>query len=61
MRMFSGLVLGCALTFGGLFVADSVTTGQPDGRPMVNWDVVAKNVDGLIVLAKDGWRKITSG
>jgi len=28
---------------------------------MVNWDVVAKNVDGLIDLAKDGWRKITSG
>ncbi len=56
MRMFFGLVLGCALTFGGLFVADNL---RPGARPMVNWDVVAQNVDVLVALAKDGWKKIS--
>jgi hypothetical protein len=25
---------------------------------MVNWDVVAKNVDQLTTMARDGWRRI---
>jgi hypothetical protein len=58
MRMFFGLILGCALTLGGLYVADSVTAG-PSVRPMVNWDVVAKNIDVVVAMAKDGWKKIT--
>jgi hypothetical protein len=58
MRTLVGLILGCALTFGGLYIADSLTAGQPGARPMVNWDVVATNVDELIVLAKNGWKKI---
>jgi hypothetical protein len=57
MRLFFGLILGCALTFGGLYVADSMNTG-PNARPMVNWDVVAKNVDVVMTMAKDGWKKI---
>ena len=57
MRMFIGLILGCALTFGGLYVADSVQTG-PAARPMVNWDVVSKNIDVVVAMAKDGWKKI---
>ena len=56
MRTFFGIILGCALTFGGLYVAD-LSVG-PTARPMVNWDVVAKNVDTVIALAKDGWKKI---
>jgi len=55
--LFFGLILGCALTFGGLYVADSMNTG-PNARPMVNWDVVAKNVDVVMTMAKDGWKKI---
>jgi hypothetical protein len=55
MRLLFGIVLGCALTFGGLYAADH--TSRSD-RPMVNWDVVAKNVDGLATLARDGWRRI---
>jgi len=58
MRMFFGMILGCALTVGGAYVADSMATG-PGARPMVNWDVVAKNVDGVVALARDGWKKIT--
>jgi hypothetical protein len=25
---------------------------------MVNWDVVAKSIDGVVALARDGWKKI---
>jgi hypothetical protein len=57
MRLFFGLILGCALTFGGLYVADNVA--GPNAKPMVNWDVVAKNIDVVMTMAKDGWKKIT--
>ena len=58
MRMFFGIVLGCALTVGGAYVADRMATG-PSARPMVNWDVVAQNFDSVVALARDGWKKIT--
>jgi hypothetical protein len=58
MRLFVGILLGCALTVGGVYIADSVNTRSPATRPMVNWDVVAKNIDGLTELAREGWRKI---
>jgi len=25
---------------------------------MVNWDVVAQNIDGVVALARDSWKKI---
>jgi hypothetical protein len=56
MRFFMGLILGCALTIGGAYVTDM--TAGPATRSMVNWDVVAKNIDGVIAMAKDGWKKI---
>jgi hypothetical protein len=41
----------------GVYVADhSMTTTVT--RPMVNWDVVAKNVDGLTTLAREQWKRI---
>jgi hypothetical protein len=57
MRLFFGIVLGCALTIGGAYVADSLGSGAA-ARPMVNWDQVSKNLDGLTGLAREGWRKI---
>jgi hypothetical protein len=51
------MIIGCALTIGGLYVADNMAAG-PGVRPMVNWEVVSKNVDGLLGLARDGWKKI---
>jgi hypothetical protein len=59
MRMFLGIILGFLLTVGGAYVADSVSAGEAGARPMVNWDVVAKNVESLTGLAREGWRKIT--
>jgi hypothetical protein len=58
MRTFSGILLGIALTVGGVYLADQVTA-RADARPMVNWDVVAKNVDQLTAMARDGWRRIS--
>ena len=58
MRLFIGILIGCALTVGGAYVTDSMTGGSAAARPMVNWDVVAKNLGGLTDLARDGWKKI---
>ena len=57
MRMFIGMILGGALTVGGLYVADRMSTGE-SARTMVNWDVVAKNVNVVVAMAKKGWKKI---
>jgi hypothetical protein len=55
MRLFLGIILGCALTIGGAYVWD-MTAGP---QPVVNWDVVGKHVNTLTGLARDGWKKIT--
>jgi len=55
MRLFFGLILGVAITIGGAYAIDSMAGG---GGRMVNWDVVAKNLDGVVALARDGWKKI---
>jgi hypothetical protein len=57
MRMFFGIIIGFALAVGGAYVADSMTN-SPGARPLVNWDVVAKNIDTLSALARDGWKRI---
>jgi hypothetical protein len=57
MRFFLGLILGIAITVGGAYAVDNMSSG-PTARPMVNWDVVAKNIDGVVALARDGWKKI---
>ena len=58
MRLLFGIILGVALTVGGAYVSDTSKSGA-DARPMVNWDVVAKNVDALTVMIKQGWAKLT--
>ena len=58
MRLLFGMILGFALTVGGAYISDASKTGA-DARPMVNWDVVGKNVDALTVMIKQGWAKLT--
>ena len=58
MRLLLGVILGAALTVGVAYVSDTTKSG-PDARPMVNWDVVAKHVDTLTVMIKQGWAKLT--
>jgi hypothetical protein len=57
MRLILGIIIGVALTIGGAYVADKSTTAG--AQPMVNWDVVSKNVSNLTSMARDGWKKIT--
>ena len=59
MRLILGMILGAALTIGGAYVYDTASKPGPDARPMVNWDVVAKNTDSVIVMIKQGWAKLT--
>jgi hypothetical protein len=58
MRFIFGLIVGCLLTIGGAYMADSMSSRGAESRPMVNWDVVAKNWDSVTALAREGWRKI---
>ena len=60
MRFIFGLIIGCLLTVGGAYVSDKVSSSTPDAKPMVNWDVVAKNWDRVTTLARESWKKITS-
>lgn len=55
--MLLGIIIGGALTVAGAYIADK--TAAADAKPMVNWDVVAKNVDTVTTLAREGWKKIT--
>jgi hypothetical protein len=61
MRLILGMILGAALTIGAAYVTD--TAAKPgagaDARPMVNWDVVGRNVDSLTATIKQGWAKLT--
>ena len=56
MRLLLGIILGAALTVGGAYVTD--TASGAEAKPMVNWDVVAKNVDQVTTLARAGWKRI---
>jgi hypothetical protein len=58
MRLILGMILGAALTIGGAYVYDTASKA-PDARPMVNWDVVGKNTDSLMIMIKQGWAKLT--
>jgi hypothetical protein len=57
MRLIVGIIIGGALTVGGAYIADTVSAAgaQP---VMVNWDVVAKNLDSVTTLARAGWKRI---
>jgi hypothetical protein len=57
MRLILGVIIGCALTVGGAYVVDTVSVAA--AKPvMVNWDVVAKNLDGVSTFARESWKKI---
>jgi hypothetical protein len=62
MRLLLGMILGAALTIGTAYVIDTSkpSGSSTDARPMVNWDVVGRNVDSLTTTVKQGWAKLTS-
>jgi hypothetical protein len=57
MRFIFGIIVGCALTIAGAYIADAVAAGPTDR--MVNWEVVAKHVQSATALAREGWKRIT--
>lgn len=62
MRLISGMILGFALTVGGVYVRDTMASG-PDGsaaRPMVNWDVVSESTRGTASWIGTQWNKLVS-
>lgn len=55
MRFIFGMIIGGLLTVGVAYAVDTTSGGA---EPMVNWNVVAKNLDSVSALAREGWKKI---
>jgi hypothetical protein len=68
MRVLFGIILGVFLTIGFAYVYDASTarpsepTAQTgvERRPMVNWDVVSSNWQGLSSGVRNTWNKLAS-
>ena len=74
MRILLEMILGALITVGAAFVYDSstgraasgLTVASAEGHaPMVNWDVVSHNWDGMKLQLRDvavdiekGWKRI---
>jgi hypothetical protein len=56
MRLIFGMIIGAALTAGSAYVADAMA--GPEAKPIVNWNVVAQNIDTVTALARAGWKRI---
>ena len=59
---FKGTIFGAILIIGSAYVSDH--GGAPAGferRPMVNWDVVATNVQVLSALVHEHWTRLIAG
>ena len=65
MRTFLGMILGCLLTIGFVYLHDvrasstvaSSTTGV-ESRQIVNWDVAAANWNTMTENARHAWIKL---
>ena len=56
MRLIFGMIIGGSLTIGGAYIADAMTGTEV--KPLVHWEVVAKNADAVTTLARAGWKRI---
>ena len=56
MRLIFGMIIGASLTIGGAYIADAMTGAEV--KPLVNWEVVVKNIDAVTTLARVGWKRI---
>jgi hypothetical protein len=57
MRFILGIIVGAVIMVGAAYISD--TTRPPSSQPMVNWDVVSKNIDSLTAYARESLKKIT--
>jgi len=56
MRLILGMIIGAALMAGSAYVADAVA--GTEAKPIVNWSVVAENIQSVTALARAGWKRI---
>ena len=56
MHLIFGMIIGATLTVGGAYIADAMAS--PEAKPIVNWSVVAENIDTVTALARAGWKRI---
>jgi hypothetical protein len=56
MRLIFGMIIGAALTVGGAYIADAMASTE--AKPIVNWSVVAEDIDTVTALARAGWKRI---
>ncbi len=58
MRMLFGIIVGAALTVGGVWVIDQRNIGSLEG-PFVNWERVERGFSKLRDATRDQLRRIT--
>lgn len=65
MRVFLGMILGCALTIGAVYIHDvrasstvATSTTGVETRQIVNWDVAQANWDKMTANAQEAWNKL---
>jgi hypothetical protein len=65
MRTFIGMILGCLLTIGIVYLHDvrasSTVASNPNGaetRQIVNWDVAQANVNRMTDNVRQAWAKL---
>jgi len=65
MRTFVGMILGCLLTIGAVYVHDSMATSTvasgttaSTSRPIVNWDVAASEWGQVKETVHTTWLKL---
>jgi hypothetical protein len=63
MRTFVGMILGCLLTIGVVYVHDAMATstvanGTTTSRAIVNWDVAASEWGEVKENARTAWLKL---
>ena len=60
MRVFLGIILGCALTVGTAYIHDRGTfSNEVAASPMVNWETVGQTLDQLASRARSEWNRLT--
>jgi hypothetical protein len=68
MRLLLGVILGVFLTIGFAYVYDASTSDPSEAtahstseqRPMVNWDVVSLDWQGLSRHVRNTWNKLAT-
>jgi hypothetical protein len=65
MRFLLGMIVGAALTVGAAYLYDTRSTVDPQAtaaaaRPMVNWDVAAKNWQRATSRLQREWDKLAA-